>query len=124
MPCTSRSHQRTSAQEHASITVMLRVQGGHHETECRLADLSVQLERALSSNAMLEGRNQLLEQFVGLQVRLQPVCRVTVSLWPLTACRIRGVASLSAGDGRQASHITAATICIVPGQQLDCSKFQ
>lgn len=44
------------------------LQGQHHDTECRLADMSVQLERALSANAMLEGRNQLLEQFVGLQV--------------------------------------------------------
>lgn len=43
-------------------------QSHHHEMECRAADLSVQLEKALSANAMLEGRNQLLEQFVGLQV--------------------------------------------------------
>lgn len=40
--------------------------------------LQVQLERALSSNAMLEGRNQLLEQFVGLQVNL---CSAHTSLW-------------------------------------------
>ena len=40
------------------------------ELECRLADVSVQLERALSKNATLEGRNQLLETFLGLQSKV------------------------------------------------------
>ena len=40
------------------------------ELECRLADTSVQLERALSKNATLEGRNQLLETFLGLQSKV------------------------------------------------------
>lgn len=41
----------------------------HYENECLTADLSVQLEKALAANAMLEVRNQLLEQFVGLQAK-------------------------------------------------------
>jgi len=49
------------------------------ELECRLADTSVQLERALSKNATLEGRNQLLETFLGLQSKVcRPMLRFAV----------------------------------------------
>lgn len=41
----------------------------YYESECLTADLSVQLEKALAANAMLEVRNQLLEEFVGLQAK-------------------------------------------------------
>ena len=54
------------------------------ELECRLADVSVQLERALSKNATLEGRNQLLETFLGLQSKVSGCracsCRRSCSL--------------------------------------------
>ena len=49
------------------------------ELECRLADVSVQLERALSKNATLEGQNQLLETFFGLQSKVNCVARAVLA---------------------------------------------
>ena len=65
---------RSVATEH--LCVAQQAEGSAHELECKIADLSVQLERALSKHATLEGRIHLLEQFVGLHDKLTSQVRL------------------------------------------------